>query len=270
MAWTTDEIAVLERAYQLFGDAPMRTDLAVPRVSLGSEPQAGSATAQYRLAVRDARALLLAASRTDHTLSSILAAAARDVATARTLTRQVLDEARADTAPASDTPAGQREWLRRRMVRLDSQRQHVVWAQQRANRWLAALRVLRYVLVRRGQLPTAPPNSRAGVAVRAAMSRLGSPYVWGAEGPNQFDCSGLIQWAYAQAGVSLDRTTYDQITAGVAVPRSQVMPGDLVFPHTGHVQLAIGNNQVIEAPYSGASVRISELGTGVVIRRPLP
>ena len=56
---------------------------------------------------------------------------------------------------------------------------------------------------------------------------------------------------------------------GIPVPRSQVRPGDLVFPHAGHVQLAIGHNLVVEAPYSGASVRISPLGSDVAIRRPL-
>jgi len=105
--------------------------------------------------------------------------------------------------------------------------------------------------------------------VRAALSRLGRPYVWGAMGPDQFDCSGLVQWSYAQAGLHLDRTTYQQINDGIPVPRSQVRPGDLVFPHAGHVQLAIGNNLVVEAPYSGASVRISPLGGNVQIRRPL-
>ncbi|HXA88893.1 MAG TPA: C40 family peptidase, partial [Mycobacterium sp.] len=105
-------------------------------------------------------------------------------------------------------------------------------------------------------------------AVRAALSRLGRPYVWGATGPDQFDCSGLVQWSYAQAGIRLDRTTYQQINDGIPVPRWQVRPGDLVFPHAGHVQLAIGNNLVVEAPYSGASVRISPLGSNVQIRRP--
>jgi cell wall-associated NlpC family hydrolase len=113
------------------------------------------------------------------------------------------------------------------------------------------------------------PNGRAGIAVRAALSRLGRPYVWGATGPDRFDCSGLVQWAYAQAGIHLDRTTYQQINDGIPVPRSQVRPGDLVFPHAGHVQLAIGNNLVVEAPYSGASVRISPLGSNVAIRRPI-
>ena len=106
------------------------------------------------------------------------------------------------------------------------------------------------------------------LAVRAALTRLGRPYVWGATGPDRFDCSGLVQWAYAQAGVRLDRTTYDQINDGVPVARSQVRPGDLVFPHAGHVQLAIGNDLVVEAPHAGATVRISPLGANVAIRRP--
>ncbi len=115
-----------------------------------------------------------------------------------------------------------------------------------------------------------PPDSRAGLAVRAALSRLGRPYVWGATGPSQFDCSGLTQWAYAQAGIHLDRTTYQQIHDGIAVPRSRIRPGDLVFPSTGHVQMAIGNNLVLEAPHPGATVQISPLGAHVAIRRPLP
>jgi cell wall-associated NlpC family hydrolase len=66
----------------------------------------------------------------------------------------------------------------------------------------------------------------------------------------------------------MPRTTYDQINVGIPVSRSDVQPGDLVFPHRGHVQLAIGDNLVVEAPYSGASVRISALGANVAIRRP--
>lgn len=105
--------------------------------------------------------------------------------------------------------------------------------------------------------------------MRAALSKLGRPYVWGATGPNQFDCSGLVQWAYHQAGIPLHRTTYDQIHDGIAVPRSQIQPGDLVFPHTGHVQMAIGNGMVVEAPHAGANVRISRLGDVIAIRRPV-
>ena len=108
-------------------------------------------------------------------------------------------------------------------------------------------------------------SDQSGAAAPANASMV--PAVWGATGPDRFDCSGLVKWAYAQAGVPLPRTTYEQITEGVAVPRSQVRPGDLVFPHPGHVQLAIGGGLVVEAPYAGAAVRISPLAGEVAIRR---
>ena len=168
----------------------------------------------------------------------------------------------------------QREAMRRRVVRLRAQRAHVLSARLRARRHLAELQALRYQVLHHrvpalAGLRLSSPSGRAAIAVRAALSRLGRPYVWGATGPDQFDCSGLVQWSYAQAGIHLDRTTYQQINDGIPVPRSQVRPGDLVFPHAGHVQLAIGNNLVVEAPYSGASVRIAPLGNNVAIRRPL-
>jgi cell wall-associated NlpC family hydrolase len=67
----------------------------------------------------------------------------------------------------------------------------------------------------------------------------------------------------------LHRTTYQQIHDGVPVAPAQVRPGDLVFPHTGHVQMAIGDNLVVEAPQPGATVQISRMGPSVAIRRPL-
>ena len=92
--------------------------------------------------------------------------------------------------------------------------------------------------------------------------------MWGATGPDSFDCSGLVKWSYAQAGIALSRTTYDQINEGAAIARADIRPGDLVFPHTGHVQLAIGHDLVVEAPYAGAPVRVSPLGSAIAIRRP--
>ncbi|BCI92404.1 hypothetical protein NIIDMKKI_76100 [Mycobacterium kansasii] len=182
------------------------------------------------------------------------------------MTGSIVEQARADAAVTPATPMAQREAIRRRVARLRAQQAHVLSARLRARRHRAALRALWYRMSRYGNRAT---GARAGIAVRAALSRLGCPYVWGATGPGQFDCSGLVQWAYAQAGIQLERTTYQQIRDGIAVPRSQVRPGDLVFPHPGHVQLAIGNNLVVEAPYSGASVRVSRLGSDVQIRRPL-
>ncbi|MGW0709285.1 NlpC/P60 family protein [Streptomyces sp. NPDC002643] len=105
------------------------------------------------------------------------------------------------------------------------------------------------------------PNTRAAAAVSYAYAKIGSPYVWGATGPNAFDCSGLIQAAYRSAGVSLPRTTYAQINAGRRVARSELQPGDLVFYYSGisHVGIYVGNGQMIHAPNPSASVRVSPL-----------
>ncbi len=269
-----DDLEELRRAHQLFTRA---TQLTTPQVgdptgdaqlNRAAESGAGDGHRRYRLLAGDARTAFLSAAGMDDAASHITAAAHDDHTYAREATKRVLDEARADNA-TTDNPVAQREAARRRAARLRAQRAHVATAHSRARHHAAALRTLRYPTRRRrtGVGGLALPNSRAGLAVRAALSRLGRPYVWGATGPDQFDCSGLIRWSYAQAGVHLERTTYQQITEGVPVPRAAVRPGDLVFPHAGHVQLAIGHNLVVEAPYSGATVRISQLGPHVQIRR---
>lgn len=103
------------------------------------------------------------------------------------------------------------------------------------------------------------PNARAAQAVAYARQKLGSPYVWGATGPDAFDCSGLVLAAYRSAGVSLPRTTYAQIDAGRRVSPSELLPGDLVFFYSGisHVGLYIGNGQMIHAPNPSAPVRVA-------------
>ncbi|MEU9656890.1 C40 family peptidase [Streptomyces chartreusis] len=112
-----------------------------------------------------------------------------------------------------------------------------------------------------GSATAQAPNARAAAAVSYAYSKLGSPYVWGATGPNAFDCSGLTQAAYREAGVSLPRTTYAQIDAGRRVSRSELLPGDLVFFYSGisHVGIYIGNGQMIHAPNPSAPVRVAPL-----------
>ncbi|MFC4602224.1 C40 family peptidase [Rhodococcus kronopolitis] len=117
-----------------------------------------------------------------------------------------------------------------------------------------------------GQLPAAPQapsvgpgpiaSSHGTQALRAAESKLGSPYVWGATGPNSFDCSGLIQWAYKQAGVSVPRTTYDQANSGAPVSRGDLQPGDVVlFNGAEHVGIYQGNGRVVHAPTEGQPVK---------------
>jgi peptidoglycan DL-endopeptidase CwlO len=100
--------------------------------------------------------------------------------------------------------------------------------------------------------------------LRAAESRRGLPYVWGAAGPDSFDCSGLVQWTFAQAGISMPRVAADQARAGVAVPVSQLQPGDLLFYHTdptdpgyiSHVAIYLGNGWMIQAPQPGMDVQV--------------
>ncbi|TDC65548.1 C40 family peptidase [Streptomyces hainanensis] len=99
-------------------------------------------------------------------------------------------------------------------------------------------------------------SSYGSAALSAAVSKLGSPYVWGATGPSSFDCSGLTSWAYSQAGVSLPRTSQSQATIGARLSMSELAPGDLVFYYDDlhHVGLYAGNGQIIHSPRPGSSV----------------
>ncbi|WP_217245406.1 C40 family peptidase [Streptomyces sp. AC602_WCS936] len=105
--------------------------------------------------------------------------------------------------------------------------------------------------------PDASYGTKAEKALAFARAQIGKPYVWGATGPGSYDCSGLTQAAWKAAGVTLPRTTYDQVDAGTTVPVSQAQPGDLVFFYDdlSHVGLYIGNGMMIHAPKPGAYVR---------------
>ncbi|POX55498.1 glycoside hydrolase [Streptomyces sp. Ru71] len=100
-------------------------------------------------------------------------------------------------------------------------------------------------------------GSQADKALAFARAQIGKPYVWGATGPDSYDCSGLTQAAWKAAGVDLPRTTYDQVNAGTTVPLSQAQPGDLVFFYddVSHVGVYIGGGMMIHAPKPGAYVR---------------
>ncbi|MDQ2726716.1 MAG: C40 family peptidase [Actinomycetota bacterium] len=111
--------------------------------------------------------------------------------------------------------------------------------------------------------PAPPVGHGASGAIAAAESRLGAPYVYGASGPGAFDCSGLVMWAYAQAGISLPHYSGAQFSDGTHISMSQLAPGDLVFPSDPgqHVAMYIGNGEIIEAPYTGAVVHITGLSS---------
>lgn len=103
-------------------------------------------------------------------------------------------------------------------------------------------------------------NASTMVAI-LALSHLGKPYVWGAEGPNSFDCSGLVCYVYAQVGLRLPRVTFSQVHCGRAVSPSDLAPGDLVFfRQDAHVGIYLGGGWFIHAPHTGDVVKISSLG----------
>lgn len=116
---------------------------------------------------------------------------------------------------------------------------------------------------------TAAPNATAAKAIRYALAQLGVPYRWGGDGPGGFDCSGLTHAAYAAAGVAIPRTSEQQWLALPHVPLTDALPGDLVFFNPGefipglpgHVGIYLGNGQFIDAPHTGATVRIDTLAS---------
>ena len=107
---------------------------------------------------------------------------------------------------------------------------------------------------------TGPTSSQADQAVAFAYAQIGKPYVWGATGPSSYDCSGLVQAAWASAGLSIPRTTYDQWASLPHIPLSDLEPGDLIlYNGESHVAIYVGNGYIVDAPHTGAVVeRISE------------
>ncbi|GAX50782.1 C40 family peptidase [Streptomyces olivochromogenes] len=112
--------------------------------------------------------------------------------------------------------------------------------------------------------PGTPASGRAGAAFSAGQTKIGTPYVYGATGPGSFDCSGFTSWSYAQAGVSIPRTSESQATIGTRIySQSDLQVGDLVFffGDLHHVGLYAGNGQVLHAPRTGTVVRYESMST---------
>ncbi len=108
-----------------------------------------------------------------------------------------------------------------------------------------------------------PSSSYGSQVVAIAMSYIGTPYVWGGAAPGGFDCSGLVMYSFAQLGVSLPHSSYAMYNYGSYVPYDQLQPGDLVFfDGLGHVGLYIGGGEYVNAPYTGALVRVDSLSSG--------
>jgi cell wall-associated NlpC family hydrolase len=108
----------------------------------------------------------------------------------------------------------------------------------------------------------APPADGEGmVAVQAALTRIGSPYSWGAAGPGAFDCSGLVMWAFGQAGVNLPHSSQALAQGGQAVSMDQMQPGDLItyYSDASHVGIYIGDGMMVHASTYGTPVRVAPM-----------
>ena len=169
--------------------------------------------------------------------------------------RKAADEAQSEAQKAYDDIAAQQKDLEAKIA--DYQRQY------------DALTAQQQEVVTRAHggdtqpVPTAvsAPSGAAQVAVNTALAQVGDPYVWGAGGPDAFDCSGLTQYAYSAAGVSLPHSSSSQSRMGTPVSRSQLQPGDLVFFYSpvSHVGMYIGNGQMVHASTSGQPVKVASL-----------
>jgi len=108
--------------------------------------------------------------------------------------------------------------------------------------------------------PIVPLPAGYPQAATTALDYLGVPYVWGGESPAGFDCSGLVAYVYARLGVALPHFAAAQYTYGVAVPESELEPGDLVFfDNLNHVGIYIGDDEFVDAPHTGTFVQIETL-----------
>lgn len=113
------------------------------------------------------------------------------------------------------------------------------------------------------------PSGVIGAALKAALSRVGDPYVWGGAGPAQFDCSGLAQWSFAQAGITLPRTAAEQYLTGPRLALADAQPGDLLFwtydpsdpTFVDHMAIYLGNGMMVVAPHTGLDVEVVPVPT---------
>jgi cell wall-associated NlpC family hydrolase len=169
--------------------------------------------------------------------------------------QQAADQAEAEAQKAVDDIAAQQEQLEDDVAEYQQQ-YDALTAPQREQVDTAHAGVA--VAVPSGVIA---PSAAAQAAVDTALAQVGDPYVWGAGGPNAFDCSGLTQYAYSAAGVSLPHSSRSQSTMGAAVSRGELQPGDLLFFYspTSHVAMYIGNGQMVHASTSGKPVQVANL-----------
>ncbi|WP_240796235.1 C40 family peptidase [Streptomyces sp. RFCAC02] len=282
---TAERVADLEADLERTRDRVARGQQAVNdlRADLGS-----AAAAHYRFGSIDPTIALMLSDSPDTYLDRVMAferasdrrsGELRDLLAAqRTLqrVRAEADDRLAELAAEKAELERRKDRVQRRLAdaraeldRLTAEERAAHEADRRERAERRAARAAREPAPAAPAAPTAA-SGRAADAVAAALSAIGSPYVWGATGPSSFDCSGLVQWAWGRAGVALPRTSQAQAGAGTRVPLSAARPGDIVVyrDDASHVALYVGGGEVVHAPYPGESVRRDPVGmmpvTGVV------
>ncbi|MFF5485721.1 NlpC/P60 family protein [Streptomyces virginiae] len=227
------------------------------RMLLAGNPQA--ALDQRRLAAREGarRAGVLARLARGEKKADALAVRAREALDAR----QTLA---AQQKLHRDEVAAQLKEVERVLAALTPDQLTRLGAQEAENTAVA-----QRSLVDSGRLPTrtGTPTAAGGAALTYAAAQIGKPYVWGAEGPGSFDCSGLTSQAWAHAGRAIPRTSQEQWAQLPKVPLDQLRPGDLVvyFPKATHVGLYVGDGKVIQAPRPGAVVKVSPIAANPLL-----
>jgi cell wall-associated NlpC family hydrolase len=261
-------------AYQLNQDqAQLTSQLLDNRAELRTvEKQIDRAVADGRQARRDlARSVVgdVKSGSTDLAAELLAAGNLTDVElVSKRGANLVVKERKADRAV--DRLTERQEELKRAVRRLDTasdkQRPRAATAQQRADQAAALVEQMREerasrAAEREAAQEAAAPSGGASAVVSYAMAQVGDSYVYGASGPDAFDCSGLTSAAWAQAGVTLPRTSSAQMSAGTPVSTDALAPGDLVFYYSpvSHVGIYIGNGQIVHAANPSTDVQVTSL-----------
>jgi peptidoglycan DL-endopeptidase CwlO len=230
---------------------------AAATLSVGQQAMARLAAANYMNAGLDPALQALTAGNPEQFLSQASTIAALDQSTGYEVSTLRSDE---NTDLRDRQTADQQlAAVRALQAQLNKSRQEIEAKIDLVNS--SAMKQAMAIFTQTGQYPdvTIPTANTVGEqALVAAMSRRGDPYVWGAAGPDEFDCSGLVVWAFAQVGISLPHYTGDLWNSGVHVPRSALQPGDLVFFYAdiSHVGIYLGDGLMVDAPDFGQDVEV--------------
>jgi peptidoglycan DL-endopeptidase CwlO len=230
---------------------------AAAALSVGQQAMARLAAANYMNAGLDPALQALTAGNPEQFLSQASTITALDQSTGYVVSSLRSDE---NTDLRDRQTADQQlAAVRALQSQLNKSRQEIEAKIDQVNS--SAMKQAMAIFTQTGQYPdvTIPTANTVGEqALVAAMSRRGDPYVWGAAGPDEFDCSGLVVWAFAQVGISLPHYTGDLWNSGVHVPRSDLQPGDLVFFYAdiSHVGIYLGDGLMVDAPDFGQDVEV--------------